>query len=63
MLRRLLVVGAVFFYSFGARAADLPPCPKQFVDAWNAFNLAMSDAAMNDKAEPEMPPLPKRHVG
>jgi hypothetical protein len=47
----------MFFYSVGARAADVPPCPKQFVDAWNAFNLALSDAAMNNKAEPEMPPL------
>jgi hypothetical protein len=57
VLGRLLLVGVMFFYSVGARAADVPPCPKQFVDAWNAFNLALSDAAMNNKAEPEMPPL------
>ncbi len=47
----------------GERADNLniPACPKKFVDAWNAFNLAMSRADPTDpKAQPEMPPLPKK---
>ena len=60
MLTRLLVLGVLLFYSVDARATNIPPCSKKFVEAWNAFNLALADAATNNKPEPEMPPLPKK---
>ena len=39
--------------------SNLPACSKEFVRAWDAFNLALSRAGPADP-EPEMPPLPKK---
>ncbi len=43
-----------------ADALNLPPCSKQFVRAWDAFNLALSRADPSSKTQPEMPQLPKK---
>lgn len=60
----LVIATAYLGVSYAGERVDnlhLPPCSKQFVRAWNDFNLAMSRADPNDpKSQPEMPPLPKK---